>query len=446
MAIAEKEKQTKRDGTIESLKLEQKKLSRRIGQGKKRGEDVSGLLVEIQSISTKIKALESEQKIARTKTDRASLVNRDSAKKESCYFSLAPIRSDGKEIGGEASVDVTHFNLFGDDDALVEAYLESHPGSTPYHRPCVLRAVRTSLGHATRYFIAKQQGAIAGVLPVVQLNSRLFGNYCVSMPFFNYGGVLADSQGIANQLLLSAKDWAHACQARHVEYRYSSEPTFGLPCKSDKVSFYLNLPDSVDALRSGFKAKLRSQIKKAESYAHEVRHGGAELIEDFYRVFSVNMRDLGTPVYGKNFFRHLARALGSRLSICVVYYDTKPAAAAIVIGHKDRLEIPWASTLRRHNPKSVNMLLYWRVLRWAIEHNYRSFDFGRCSTDAGTYKFKAQWGATEIPLYWDYHLLTGDMPALNTKNKKFLMLIEAWKRLPVLVANMVGPHIVKYLP
>ena len=116
------------------------------------------------------------------------------------------------------------------------------------------------------------------------------------------------------------------------------------------------------------------------------------------------------------------------------------------MAHKDRLEIPWASTLKKHNATSVNMLLYWEVLSWAIKQKYKIFDFGRCSKDAGTYKFKAQWGATPTPLYWDYHLLTGEMPQLNTKNAKYTLLINTWKKLPIFAANLLGPHIVKYLP
>ncbi|MEJ2682012.1 MAG: FemAB family PEP-CTERM system-associated protein, partial [Gammaproteobacteria bacterium] len=341
---------------------------------------------------------------------------------------------------------INEFSLLTEDSTAIESYLHKHPGSTPYHRPCVLRTIQTTFLHDCRYWVAKRESQICGVLPLVQLKSRLFGNYCVSMPFFNYGGVLADDVIVAQQLLKHASSWAINRGAKHVEYRYASDTHFDLPHKSDKVSFYLSLPETSEALRQSFKSKLRSQIKKAQSYPHQVRHGGAELVDDFYRVFSENMRDLGTPVYDKQLFRNLAITLGNRLSVTVIYYDNNPAAAAILIGHKHRLEIPWASTLRTHNPKSVNMLLYWEVLQWAIQKNYRVFDFGRCSTDAGTYKFKAQWGATELPLHWDYQLFNGEMPALNTKNIKYKFLISVWKRLPVFVANTLGPHVVKYLP
>jgi FemAB-related protein (PEP-CTERM system-associated) len=442
--------------TIDALKLEQKKLSRRIGQAKKQGEDPAPLLAQIQAISAKIKTLESTIK---------TQMHEQSAHGEhevSCdpggVFSLKPILSTGgveersKISPGEITIE--YLDVQSGDVTDVETYLAQHPGSTPYHLPSVLRAIIKSFGHQTCYLVAttgkkhsaNKQARVVGILPVVQIKSKLFGNYCISMPFFNYGGVLVDSVSVADRLLAEAKRWAVGQQAGYVEYRYSGKPPADLPSRSDKVSFYLSLPETAKALRQQFKSKLRSQIKKAESYSHDVRHGGEALLGDFYRVFSENMRDLGTPVYSKDFFHQLAEALGDRMSVCVVYYDNKPAAAAVLIGHKKRLEIPWASTLRRHNPKSVNMLLYWYVLSWAIEQGYSCFDFGRCSPDAGTYKFKAQWGATALPLTWDYHLIGGSMPELNTQNKKFSVLIAMWKKLPLWVANLVGPHIVKYLP
>jgi FemAB-related protein (PEP-CTERM system-associated) len=429
---------------IKSLRLQQKKLSRRIGQAKAEGQDVEALLTEIQEISATIKSLDAECKQAMSGHNQAVVQAVTTPKAHD--FSFVPVREAQDAPAADAVIVMRADFVTAAEEEAVELYIKAHEGSTPYHRPCVLQAVQSSFGHDAAYFVARDAGRVVGVLPVTQLNSRLFGNYCVSLPFFNYGGVLADSVEIASRLLSEAKCWAQAREACHVEYRYSSQLKSALPEKSDKVSFYLALPSTVAELRQQFKSKLRSQIKKAESYPHEVKHGGAELVEDFYRVFSENMRDLGTPVYSKSFFYALARALQDRLSICVVYYDAKPAAAAIVIGHKGRLEIPWASTIRRYNPKSVNMLLYWRVLSWAVENHYESFDFGRCSRDAGTYKFKAQWGAVEQPLYWQYQLLSGEMPALNTKNSKFRLLIAIWQKLPLWLANLVGPQVVKYLP
>jgi lipid II:glycine glycyltransferase (peptidoglycan interpeptide bridge formation enzyme) len=111
------------------------------------------------------------------------------------------------------------------------------------------------------------------------------------------------------------------------------------------------------------------------------------------------------------------------------------------------MEIPWASTLRSYNHTSINMIMYWKILEFAVQQGFEVFDFGRCSEDAGTYRFKQQWGAEPVKLYWDYLLPEGEnLPKLNPNNPKFRVLIAVWQRLPVWLANLIAPRIVKALP
>ena len=124
-----------------------------------------------------------------------------------------------------------------------------------------------------------------------------------------------------------------------------------------------------------------------------------------------------------------------------------PVASGFLIGFKKRLEIPWASSLKEYNKLSPNMLLYWSVLKFAIENGYKQFDFGRSSIESGTYRFKEQWGAKPIQLYWYYWLSNGGkLPELNPHNPKYQTAINIWKRLPLSVTKIIGPRIVKNLP
>jgi FemAB-related protein (PEP-CTERM system-associated) len=178
-----------------------------------------------------------------------------------------------------------------------------------------------------------------------------------------------------------------------------------------------------------------------------VAAGHLELLPDFYRVFARNMRDLGTPVYASGFFRAILAGLGDAAELVVVYVGAEPAAAGFLVHHRDRTEIPWASSLREWNRIGVNMQLYWSVLKSAIGRGSRQFDFGRSTVDAGTYRFKAQWGAKPRPLYWHYWLQDGrPLPGLNPANPKYALAIRAWQRLPLWLANVVGPPIVRRLP
>jgi FemAB-related protein (PEP-CTERM system-associated) len=232
----------------------------------------------------------------------------------------------------------------------------------------------------------------------------------------------------------------------HVEFR-DDIPREGYPAREDKVNMILPLPDDEETLWQGFTPKLRTQIRRPQRENPTVRYGGAEFLEDFYTVFARNMRDLGTPVYGRDFFRNILAVFPDNCRIMVVYLENRPVASGFLAGYRDRLEIPWASTLRSVNHLSMNMLLYWHVLRFAIDGEFRYFDFGRSSRDTGTFRFKQQWGARPKPLYWHYWLKDGgELPALNPGNPKFALAINVWKRLPLKVTEWLGPRVVKNLP
>ena len=130
-----------------------------------------------------------------------------------------------------------------------------------------------------------------------------------------------------------------------------------------------------------------------------------------------------------------------------VTVDGAPAAVGFLLGYGEILEIPWASTLRKFNKYSINMWMYRQILGYAIDKKFIYFDFGRSSIDAGTYKFKKQWGAKPIQHYWYYQLADGKvLPQLNPNNPKYKLAISVWQKLPVWVTKIIGPPLVKYLP
>lgn len=331
---------------------------------------------------------------------------------------------------------------------LADRYIADHPAGSIWHRPGVTTCIQETFGHKTSYLCASDAaGRIVGVLPLVQLRSRLFGNFLVSLPYFNYGGVLADHAEVADRLIEIAATRRKELGAGHVELRFSQDTGSGRPQRTDKVTFWLPLPNDPNDLWHSFPPKLRAQIRRGERGLTELVVGGEELLDEFYRVFSINMRDLGTPVYGRVFFRNLLRALGGQAWLVIARVNGQAVGCAFLTGYRNRMEIPWASTLRSHSHTAVNMILYWRILQFAMDKGYEIFDFGRCSEDAGTYRFKQQWGAQPLRLYWEYILPTEvRLPALNPGNPKFRLLIAAWKRLPVWLANRIGPRIVRVLP
>lgn len=291
------------------------------------------------------------------------------------------------------------------------------------------------------------QGRLTGVLPLVLQRSAVFGRRLVSMPFFNYGGPLGTTAGEEESLIDDATRLARGVGARVLELR-DVLPRPGRVVRTDKATVELALPDSTEVLAKQLGAKLRSQIRRADRESPEVLTGGGELVADFYSVFAVTMRDLGTPVYPRRFFDRMLEQLAADCTVIVIRLQGQVAAAALLTHFRDRTEIPWAASRHELRATSVNMRLYWECLSHAINRGSRVFDFGRSTVDAGTYRFKLQWGGTARPLYWTYPLEVpveaGPGGAAGGGLKARAQSL--WSRLPLAVTNRIGPLVSPGLP
>ncbi|HHT9125426.1 MAG TPA: FemAB family XrtA/PEP-CTERM system-associated protein [Candidatus Brocadiia bacterium] len=330
-----------------------------------------------------------------------------------------------------------------------DSYAQTSQEGTVYHLTAWKGIIENIFGHKTCYIYTKEHDKITGILPLVLMRSLLFGKFIISVPFFNYGGICTSDESARKALLNHAIEIAKGVNAEFIEFRHSKNNDLELPVKLSKVCMVLKL-SSVEEVWGNFKSKLRNQIKRPEKAGMIARIGGLEELDNFYFVFARNMRDLGTPVYPKNFFRIILEKFPEHSRICTVLIKDKPVASGFTLGFKDKLEIPWASSLKEYNIFSPNMMLYWNVLQYACKNGYKEFDFGRSTIRGSTYRFKEQWGAKPLQLYWHYwkpNLSEADkLPELNPHNPKFKLAIKTWQRLPLWLTNAIGPLIVKYLP
>lgn len=435
------------------LTEDRKKLSRQIGTARAQGEDTAELIAGVSEISRKIKQLEADfdQEVARIQgcivdestAGNATKRSRADAGKPVIPAHLAATNKvlechvDQLKLACEQNIDVTEWQNF----------VVSQAHANVYHDARWHRLIKDNFGHNPHYITCcKPDGSLCGVLPTVHLKSKIFGSFLVSMPYFNYGGPLTEYPDVAQKMMEFAAQTGDSLDCTHLETRETQlrEPWL---CKQHKVTMILPLPDSDEELDGQLGTKVRAQVKRAAREDLKFVIGGAELLPEFYRVFSHNMRDLGTPVYSRQFFASILENFNEQASLTVVRHAGKPVAAGFLLGFNDKLEIPWASSLRKANPLGANMFMYRQILRIAIERNYRFFDFGRSSKGASTYKYKKQWGAVEHPLYWHYWLRDSDeLPALNPDNPKYKLAISVWQKLPVAVANTIGPSLVRNLP
>jgi len=353
------------------------------------------------------------------------------------------------------------------DQRLWYQYVENHLHATLYHLSIWKNIIEKTYGHKTYYLIAEQQPSnpnnpVVGILPLVHMKHPFFGNNLISIPFWDYGGVLADDKQTEKALLCEAMKLGKNLKVGYIELRHtqplsclrelnppnptnSTNPTTYVT-RSHKVRMLYELPESSEMLMNSYKSKLRSQIKKPLKEGLYPKVGGIELLEDFYKVFSINMRDLGSPVHSSKLMKNVLTEFSEKAKIVMVYKDKQPLAASLIIGFKNTLENPWASALREYSRLSPNMLLYWSMLEYACDNGYKYFDFGRSTPDEGTYKFKKQWGAKPNPLYWHYISLNGQPIEKEIPEKfKFEKAIHFWKKLPVPVTKTIGPMIRKHI-
>ena len=416
------------------------KLSRKIGELKKNGQTIDHVLIEMKAVSLKIKSLENQLKLL-NQTNNSNPQKPKPPEKFPSHISVPTCRTQSKS-SHHYGVKV----ISNDMKMAWDEYVKNHPASNIYHLFDFKLIIEESFHHQAYYLAALDDAeTIVGVLPIIHTKSQIFGSYMTSIPYFNYGGLLSDNLSVEQMLIKFAENLFHKQGASHLELRENS-PREHMPSKTDKVSLFLALPESSERLWSEIGTKVRAQIKKGQMNNFVFKIGKSELLDDFYSVFSTNMRDLGTPVYSKGFFAHM---LSSQLDSTLVlqYHKGQPVSCAFLLAYNGCLEIPWASTLRSANVLNANMVLYWNILAYACDQGYCHFDFGRSSKDATTFKFKRQWGAVPSQLHWHYVLAEGEtLPNLNPSNPKLKLLIACWKRLPLFISNILGPLLARSLP
>jgi serine/alanine adding enzyme len=334
-----------------------------------------------------------------------------------------------------------------------DAFVQAHPEATGYHLWGWREVFERTFGHEAHYLAAVQPSAgsqaptIVGILPIVGMKTMLFGRFGVSLPFVNYGGVVASDDTVARALLNEAVRLAEARRWKHLEIRHLDQRFPDLEAKRHKVEMYLQLAENETKQWEAIDRKVRNQVRKAQKCNFTTAVGGAELVGEFYEVFARNMRDLGTPVYARRLFEDLVRLFPEQVKIHVVRDKTTPISGSLTFAWRSMVEVPWASSLKEFRSQCPNMLLYWEMLRSAVNDGHHTFDFGRSTPDEGTFHFKRQWGAEPRPMCWEYWLPAGQtLPDQSPKNPKFAAAISLWQRLPLAVTTRLGPHVVRGIP
>lgn len=329
-------------------------------------------------------------------------------------------------------------------------YIYNHEGSTIYHDIRWEKVIKETFGHESIFLSYKEDGRIKGVLPLFLMNSMVFGNYLVSLPFVDNSGVLADDNRAAHHLVDLAIEIARVKKVDFLELRntYKIEHS-QLSTRTHKVHFDLSLTSDPQTIwKKIIHENIRNKIRKALKNQLRIEMGNSpQFIYAFYNVFSMNMRDLGTPVYPLKFFLNMAKEFPEEMKVFLVYYKDSVIGGKIVFFFKDVVYFIYHSSYRKYAHLAPNNLLYWAAIEYACKNNYKVCNMGRSTINSGPFNFKKKWGGEMKPFYWQYYLCKAShIPELNPENPKYLWAINCWKHMPLPLTRLIGPLIAKHIP
>lgn len=325
-------------------------------------------------------------------------------------------------------------------------YLARNDAATVFHDPRWGEVMRAAYGNQPYYLTAERAGATVGVLLLVLQKSLLFGSHLCSLPYLDAAGIVADDDAARDALLAGACRLMEESGAAWVELRQPAALPESIPARTDKVTLRLALPADPEVLWKAVGPKVRNQVRKAQRAGLTVESGGGECLDAFHVVYVRTMRDLGSPPHSRRFFDLTVQQLGQAVRFFVIRSGQQPVAASLTLTDRHAVHVPWAGSDWRVRAACANMLLYSAMLDDACRRGIACFDFGRSTRDSGTYRFKTQWGAHEVALYWHFLLPAGgSVPTLRPDSPKYRLMVAIWKRLPVAVARMLGPPIIAKL-
>lgn len=326
-----------------------------------------------------------------------------------------------------------------------DSFLEMMPYSTYSHRIEWQRAVESTYNLKVLRLVAKDGEKWVGILPFVVMPRLLGGKAkAVSLPYCNYGGLLAVQGVDAEPLKVAAIKYLTNMGIGKIEFRDLAP---ALPDTSE-VTMVLILPESSDKLWEQLSSGVRNKVRKAQRGGFTLRWG-RDQGNDLYTLYAKNMGRLGTPVHSPKFFKAILSNLGERADVLTVRHEDQAIGSMLVIKHGATWIDMISSCLTEFNSLKPNMLMYWEAQRAACDGGAKLFDFGRSQKDSGTYHFKKQWGAKEIALnYYSYRngALLPSSSISFYRGQSASKLANIWRQLPSCVQGRLGPVIRRWLP
>jgi FemAB-related protein (PEP-CTERM system-associated) len=326
-----------------------------------------------------------------------------------------------------------------------DSFVFACPAATFFHRAAWQQVMTSVFGHATHYLYAERDGAIVGVLPLAQVKSLLFGHALVSLPFAVYAGVASEDEEAAQALEAQAERIAQGLGAAHLELRQLTREHAGWPNQELYVTFRKPILADEEANMQAIPRKQRAMVRKG------IKNGLVasfdEGVERFFALYADNVHRHGTPALPKRYFETLRRLFGNDCSVLTVTGpDGRLLSSVLSFTFRDEILPYYAGDDEAARDLAANDFKYWQLMCHACGRGLKTFDYGRSKLGTGPYAFKKNWGFEPQTLHYEYRLYKRDaVPQNNPSNAKYKLMIQTWRKLPLPVANWLGPFVVKSL-
>lgn len=307
--------------------------------------------------------------------------------------------------------------------------------------------IRRTFGHEVFYLVARKRDLICGVLPLTKVNSRLFGNRMISQAFSSYGGPLAKSPAALDALYERAIELAteHGCES--MELRNVDALPYDLYPRTDKITVYLPLASDPNEVWKRLSHRIRNRVRKADKSGISVSSGRAEMLDDFYRVWTVRMRQLGTPCYPRKLFSNIMETFSDNCRIFLARLGNATVGAKFVYWFNGLVQVRWGAVLVEYNRLAPTTSLFWSVAKHYCGTGAKYLDLGTSTSGSSQEEFKRRWGERPIQLHYQYWVPPGrELSLISPDNPRYAKKVEIWKRLPLWLTRVVGPHVSRNLP
>jgi FemAB-related protein (PEP-CTERM system-associated) len=329
-----------------------------------------------------------------------------------------------------------------------DAYVKAHQQGSFFHLSGWQSVIEKSFNHPCYFLYALKDNVICGILPLVEVKSKLFGHALISTPFCVYGGAIADSTNIVRKLEQKACQIAEDLQVDYLELRYKEAQESDLLLKQAHSTFGCELVEDSDKILASIKKKQRAVIRHSlKNDLSSTILPGKENLDDFYQLLSTSYRNLGTPIFAKNYFENLITTFADCSDIAVICDKSNQPSSAVMNFYFNDQILPYygGGNDGARGLKSADFM-YYQVMCNALEKGNNWFDFGRSKNDSGPYNYKKKWGMEPKSLYYYYHLVNADeIPNLSPNNPKYKFFISMWQKLPLKLSQFIGPFLSKYL-